>query len=55
MQGSPVAYVNINDLMEALSINYNFEDWRSFIDTSSMRAKAVVLHVGYELPSIPIG
>jgi hypothetical protein len=55
MQDNLVACVNINCLMEALSINYNSEEWRLFIDSSSVSLKAVFLHVGKELPSVPAG
>jgi hypothetical protein len=55
MQDNLVACVNINGLMEALDIDYNSEEWRRFTGFSSVSLKAVLLHDGNELPSIPIG
>jgi hypothetical protein len=54
MQDNPVAYVNVNGLIEAFGINYNPEEWRLFIDSSSVSLKTLLLHVGKEFRSIPI-
>jgi hypothetical protein len=50
-----MASVNINNVTEALNINYNSEEWRLFTDSSSVSLKAVLLRNANELPSIPIG
>lgn len=55
MQDSLVICANLNGVMEAFSINYNPEEWSLFIDSSSMSLRAVLLHVGNKLPTIPIG
>lgn len=41
--------------MIALGIEYKAEEWRLFIDGSKVSLKAVLLHIGNELPSIPLG
>jgi hypothetical protein len=41
--------------MTALNINHKPEDWRLFIDLSKSSLKAVLLHNGNVLPSIPAG
>ena len=46
---------NISGLMAALKINYKPVDWRLFIDSSKTSLKAVLLHNGNVLPSIPVG
>lgn len=45
----------INGLMNSLNIEYKPEEWRLFIDASKLSLKAVLLHNGNELPSIPVG
>lgn len=55
MQDTFVACVDINGLMKALEINYDPTEWRLFIDSSKVSLKAVLLHIGNELPSIPVG
>lgn len=55
MEDTLIACANINGLMEALSIDYKPQEWRLFIDSSKLSLKAVLLHNGNELPSIPIG
>jgi hypothetical protein len=42
-------------LMQTLIINHNPLDWRLFIDSSKLSLKAVLLHNGKPLPSIPVG
>ena len=34
--------------------NYDPNDWRLFIDSSKKSIKAVLLHIGNILPSVPI-
>jgi hypothetical protein len=41
--------------MTALNINHKPEEWRLFIDWSKSSLKAVLLHNGSVLPSIPVG
>jgi hypothetical protein len=50
-----VACNDTDGLMKTLSINHNPLDWRLFIDSSKLSLKAVLLHNGNTLPSIPIG
>jgi hypothetical protein len=45
---------DIDGPMQTLNINHNPLDWRLFID-SSLSLKAVLLHSGNTLPSIPVG
>ena len=49
------ACTDIDGLMQALNINHNPLDWRLFIDSSKLSLKAVLLHNGNTLPSIPGG
>jgi hypothetical protein len=55
MEGSLVTCNDVDGLMGALNINHNPEEWRLFIDSSKLSLKAVLLHNGNVLPSIPIG
>ena len=49
-----LCYCNdISGLFYSLKLNYNASDWRLFIDTSKESIKAVLLHIGNILPSIP--
>jgi len=41
--------------VQTLSINRIPLDWRLFIDSSKLSLKAVILHNGNTLPSIPVG
>jgi len=50
-----VACTAIDGLMQTLNINHNPLDWRLFIDSSQLSLKAVLLHSGNTLPSIPLG
>jgi len=50
-----VACTDINDPMQTFNINHNSLDWRLFIDSSKLSLKAVLLHNGNTLPSIPVG
>lgn len=45
---------SVEELMEAMEINYEPDDWRLFIDSSSTSLKAVLLHKTNKLPSIPV-
>jgi len=50
-----VALTDIDGLMQTLNINHNPLDWRLLIDLSKLSLKAVLLHIGNILPSIPVG
>ena len=50
-----VACTDIDGLMQTLNTNHNPMDWRLFIDSSHLSLKAVLLHKGKSLPSIPVG
>lgn len=41
-------------LMDELSIEHDPNNWRLFIDSSKTSLKAVLLHIGNKLPSVPI-
>ena len=55
IEGTLVVCCNIDGLMGALNISHNPSQWRLFIDSSKTSLKAVLLHNGNELPSIPLG
>jgi len=55
MERGVVACTDINGLMQTLIINHSLLDWRLFIDSSKLSLKAVLLHNGNTLPSIPVG
>ena len=55
MERGPVACIDTDGLMQILNINHNPPDWRLFIDSSKLSLKAVLLHNGNTLPSIPVG
>jgi len=50
-----VACTDIDGLMQTLNINHNPLEWRLFIDSSKLNLKAVLLHNGNTLHSIPVG
>ena len=54
MERGLVACTDIDDLMQTLNINHNPLDWRLFLDSSHLSLKAVLLHNGNTLPSIPV-
>lgn len=45
---------DVQSVMESLGHEYKSEEWRLFIDSSKMSLKAVLLHIGNELPSVPL-
>ena len=55
MERCLVACTDTDGQMQTLSINHNPLDWRLFIDSSKLSLKAVLLHNGNTLPSIPVG
>lgn len=50
-----VACCDVNGLMTALNVEHKPQNWRLFIDSSKLSLKAVLLHNGNSLPSIPVG
>ena len=55
MEGDLVYCHDIDGLMAALRITYDPNGWRLFIDSSKTSLKAVLLHNGNVLLSIPVG
>ena len=55
MERGLVACTGIDGLMQTLKINHIPLDLRLFIDSSKLSLKAVTLHNGNTLPSIPVG
>ena len=55
MERGLVACTDVDGLMQTLNINHNPLDWRLFIDSSKLSLKAVLLHNGNTVPSIPVG
>jgi hypothetical protein len=53
MESGLVACTDIDGLTQTL--NHSFLDWRLFIDSSKLSLKAVLIHNGNTLPSIPVG
>jgi len=54
MERGLVACSDIGGLMQTLNINHNPLDWRLFMNSSKFSLKAVLLHNGNTLPSIPV-
>ena len=55
MEGGLVYCIDIDGLMATLRITHYADEWRLFIDSSKISLKAVLLHNGNVLPSIPAG
>ena len=55
MERCLVVSTDIDGVMQTLKINHNALDWRLFIDSSKLSLKAVLLHNGNTLPSVPVG
>ena len=55
MEGDLVYCNDINGLMAALTVKHDPDEWRLFTDLSKTSLKAVLLHNGNVLPSIPVG
>src|SRR4051794_23880544 len=55
MENNLVACCDVNGLMTSLGIEHDASNWRLFIDSSKLSLKAVLLHNGNSLPSIPLG
>ena len=55
MEGDLVYCSDIDGLMAVLRVTHDPGEWRLFIDSFKTRLKAVLLHNGNDLPSIPVG
>jgi len=55
MERGLVACTDIDGLIQTLIINHSPLDWLHFTDSSKLSLKAVLLHNGNTLPSIPVG
>lgn len=53
--GDFVACDDVEGLFNEMGIEYDASDWRLFLDSSKKSFKAVLLHNGNKLPSVPIG
>ena len=54
MKGTLVACEDVDGLFKALNMSHCSGEWRPFIDSFKVSLKAVLLHNGNVLPSIPI-
>jgi hypothetical protein len=50
-----VACTDIDGVMQTLNINHNPLGWWLFIDSFKLSLKAILIHNGNTLPSIPVG
>ena len=55
MEKGLVTCTDMDGLMKTLSINHIPLAWRLFIDSSKLSLRAILLHNGNTLPSIPLG
>ena len=55
MERGLFACTAIDGLMQRLNINHNPLEWRLFKVSSKLSLKAVLLHNGKTLPSLPVG
>ena len=49
-----MACKDVDGLFMALNMSHCSDEWRLFIDSSKFSLKAVILHNGNVLPSIPV-
>ena len=49
-----MACKDVYGLIKALNMNHRVDEWRLFIDSPKVSLKAVLLHNGNLLPSIPV-
>jgi hypothetical protein len=54
MEGTLVTCKEADGLFKALNVSHCSDEWRLFIDSSKVSLKAVLLHNGNVLPSIPV-
>jgi len=46
--------IDVNGLMRELGYEHHPDEWRLFVDSSKSSLKAVLLHIGNEMPSVPV-
>jgi len=54
MEGTIVACKNMVGFFKALNMSHCSYEWRLFLDSPKVSLKAVLLHNGNVLPSIPV-
>jgi len=54
MEGILVVCKDVGGLFKALNMSHCSDEWRLFIDSLKVSLKAVLLHNGNVLPSIPV-
>lgn len=54
MQNAMCVCIDVNGLLLELGVQHNPHEWRLFIDSSKTSLKAVLLHNGNKLPSVPL-
>ena len=55
VKGELVYCADVGGIMQEFGYSHRSKEWRLFIDSSKLSLKAVMLHNGNVLPSIPIG
>ena len=55
VDGNPVVCPKVHELMAALIITHDSLEWRLFIHSFKTSLRAVLLHNGNTMPSIPVG
>ena len=54
VDGNLIVCSKVHELMAALKITYDSSEWRLFKDSSKTSLKAVLLHNGNTMPSVPV-
>ena len=54
IEGTLVACKDVDGLFKTLNMSHCSDEWKLFIDSSKVSLKAVHLHNGKVLPSIPV-
>jgi hypothetical protein len=54
MEGTLMAWKDMDGLFKALNMNHCSDEWMLFTDSSKVSIKAVLLHNGNVLPSISV-
>ena len=54
IERSPCYCHDMEELFQTLGVVHIVKEWRAFIDSSKRSLKAVLLHIGNKIPSIPI-
>ena len=55
MKGGLVCCTDVGGIMHEFGYSHKPKEWRLYIDSSKVSLKAVLLHNGNMLPSIPVG